>query len=61
MLIHAKHFDPVSALISSLAGSENMPDEFVATSEVSDCDILGRFPCGGIEVEADIVSRRDVE
>lgn len=61
MLIHAKHFDPVLALISSLAGSENMLDEFAVISEVSDCDILGRFPGGGIEVEAEIVSRGDVE
>ena len=61
MLEQAKHLELALALISSLAGSENILDEFLVASEVSDCDILGRFLGGGIEVEADIVSCGDVE
>lgn len=62
MLKHAKHLDSVFALISSLADSENMPDEFVAASDDSASDILRRFAGdagGGMEAE-DIISRGDV-
>lgn len=62
MLKHAKHLDPAFALISSLADSENMPDEFVVTSDAPASDILRRFAGdagGGIEA-VDIVSRGDV-